>query len=156
MPTRGQMGIPHRQADWDAMQDLRNHKATEEYVAKKDSISVFSQRKPMRYLLNSAVITSPGTYDYRLVTPAQAKEWSSGGFRSTIGYEQTAEALAQILGSPVAVDRTMIQMQPGDEALVFRLALPPGTPRIDPGDKGRLSQAVMDGHFEIGILARTA
>lgn len=156
MPTRGQMGIPHRQADWDAMQDLRNHKATEEYVAKKDSISVFSQRKPMRYLLNSAVITSPGTYNYRPVTPAEAKEWAAGGFRSTIGYEQTAEALSQILGTTVPVDRTTIRMEPGDEALVFRLILPPGTLRIDPGDKGRLAQAVIDGHFEIGLLIRTA
>ena len=48
----------------------------------------------------------------------------------------------------------MIYMLEGDEALVFRLVFPPGSDRIDPGDKGRLSQAVLDGHYELGLLTR--
>lgn len=108
----------------------------------------------MKYILNSAVVTSPGGYRYRLVTPDEAKRWAADGFTSTVGYEQTAEALEQLLGVPVPVDRRTITMQAGDEALVFRLAFPPGTPRINPGDKGALSKAVMAGHFELGLLTR--
>lgn len=109
----------------------------------------------MRYLLNSAVITSPGRYDYRHVTEEMARNWyDCGPVTSTIGYEQTAEALSDILGVKVAVNRTTIVMLPEDEALVFRLVLPPGTPRIEPSDKGRLLKAVLDGHFELGLLIR--
>jgi len=107
-----------------------------------------------KYILNSAVITAPGRYDYRLITADDARVWAAGGFTSTVGYEQTADALTQLLGVPVPVDRRTITMAPGDEALVFRLVFPPGTPRIDPGDKGRLAQAVMDGQYELGLLTR--
>lgn len=62
----------------------------------------------------------------------------------------------ELLGVEIAVDRRTIQMQPGDEALVFRLALPPGTPRIDPRDKGALGRALIAGHYELGILRREA
>lgn len=48
MPTRGQMGIPHRREDWDAMQDARAHKATEEYIAKRDAIPQFGVPKMIR------------------------------------------------------------------------------------------------------------
>lgn len=107
----------------------------------------------MRYLLNSAVVTSPGLYIYRLATVEQAKAWHARGpVVSTIGYQQTADALTELLGVPVMVNRVAIAMQPHDEALVFRLSLPPGTERIDPADKGRLSDAIMAGHYELGIL----
>lgn len=108
----------------------------------------------MKYILNSAVITAPGEYSYRLITPEQAREWAREAFTSTVGYEETAAALSVLLGCDVAVNRVMIQMQPGDEALVFRLALPPGTPRINPQDKGRILQALESQHFEIGLLRR--
>ena len=107
----------------------------------------------MRYLLNSAVITAPGRYDYRLVSNAEARQWfAAGAVTSTIGYQETADALALLLQAPVAMDRRTITMQPGDEALVFRLAFPTGTPRIDPRDKGELGRAVLAGYYELGIL----
>lgn len=109
-----------------------------------------------RYLLNSAVITSPGDYSYWLVTPEVARVWYHTGRApvSTIGYLETAEALGALLGVPVAVDRRTIEMRPGDEALIFRLKLPPGSPRIDPADKGRLGREVLAGNFELGLLRR--
>lgn len=100
------------------------------------------------------MITFPGRYDYRLISPEEARAWAAQGYVSTIGYQETADALAQLLGMPVSVDRRTIQMAAGDEALVFRLALPPGTPRIAPGDKGALGKAVLAGHFELGLLSR--
>lgn len=108
-----------------------------------------------RYLLNSAVITAPGDYRYRIVTPEAARAWHQAGpVVSTIGYEETATALGELMGSPVSVDRRTITMAPGDEALVFRLAFPPGTPRIDPKDKGALGRAILAGHYELGLLTR--
>ena len=110
----------------------------------------------MRYILNSAVITAPGTYTYRLMNPDEAREWATLGFESAVGYEQTAEALTELLGVPVAVHRIFVDMAAGDEALVFRLKLPHGSPRIEPQDKGRLSDAIIAGHFELGLLYREA
>jgi len=110
----------------------------------------------MRYILNSAVITAPGLYYYRLLTPEEAREWygSGAGVISTIGYPETAEALSQLLGHFVLVNRVSIQMQPGDSALIFRLVLPPGSPRIDPKDKGQIISHIQAGHWELGLLRR--
>jgi hypothetical protein len=109
-----------------------------------------------KYILNSAVITAPGTYVYRLISPEEAKQWyfAEPKPESTIGYEETAAALSQILGVPISVNRKTIVMEPGDEALVFRLVLPPGSPRIDPKDKGQIAQHVKAGHWELGLLKR--
>ena len=111
-----------------------------------------------RYVLNSAVITSPGRYFYRLLTPEKAREWWLKGPTpvSTIGYEETAEALSQLLNVYVPVNRITIRMQPKDEALVFRLVLPPGSPRIDPKDKGQIASHVKAGHWELGLLTMEA
>jgi hypothetical protein len=111
----------------------------------------------MRYLLNSAVITAPGRYSYRLVTPEEARAWAAQGpWVSTLGYAETAALASEVLGVPVPMDRRTIRMEAGDEALVIRLALPPGSPRIDPKDKGRLGQAILAGHIELGVLVREA
>ena len=109
-----------------------------------------------KYLLNSAVITTPGIYEYYIITSEQARKWygDGAGVVSTIGYEETANALSLLLGSPVATNRVTIKMNVGDEALVFRLVLPPGTPRIDPKDKGQNMQHVNAGHWELGLLRK--
>ena len=109
-----------------------------------------------RYLLNSAVITSEGIYQYKLITPQEAQQWFRNGNAplSTIGYEETAFALSVLLGAPIQVNRITIRMEPGDEALVFRLVLPPGTPRIQPHEKGRITEHVKAGHWELGLLKR--
>ena len=109
----------------------------------------------MRYLLNSAVITTPGRYSYTLLSSEEARAWADAGeFISTVGYPETAAVAANILGKPVTVDRRTVKMLPGDEALVIRLALAPGSARINPNDKGRLGEAVVAGHVEIGLLRR--
>jgi hypothetical protein len=110
----------------------------------------------MKYLLNSAVITAPGIYEYKLVTPEDARTWYGDGANvfSTIGYPETAEALSLMLGKPIKAIRITIEMQPGDEALVFRLTLPPGSKRIDPKDKGLIAAHVLSGYWELGLLRR--
>jgi len=112
----------------------------------------------MRYILNSAVITAPGLYYYRLLTPEQACEWygSGAGVLSTIGYPETAKTLSLFLDKPIEVNRITIEMRPWDEALVFRLVLPSGSPRIDPKDKGQIifSPHTQVGYWELGLLRR--
>jgi hypothetical protein len=109
----------------------------------------------MKHILSSAVITGPGTYEYMLITVEQAQAWiDEGGWVSTIGYPETAEALSRITGCRVPWKRETIRMDVGDEALVFRLVLPPA--RIDQGAKGRLGLDHIRNHCECGILRRTA
>jgi hypothetical protein len=109
----------------------------------------------MGYSLNSAVITAPGLYRYALVTEEEARRWwAQGPVVSTIGYAETAAALSEMLGVTVQVDRRTVTMEPEDEALVFRLVLPPGAARIDPRDKGRLGEILRSGAIEIGLLRR--
>jgi len=108
----------------------------------------------MRYILNSAVITSPGRYTYRLVEVEEAKDWlKAGPWTSTIGYQETAEALGSLLGVEIPVSRTQIKMGVGDEALIYRLTI-----RIsDPATKGRIGDPEwLRSHSEIGILSRDA
>jgi hypothetical protein len=109
-----------------------------------------------KYILNSAVLTSFGLFYYTAITSEEAREWYGDGAEvvSTIGYEETAQALSQLLGRPVPVNRVTIKMEVGDEALVFRLVLPPGSPRIDSKDKGTITQHVQAGHWELGLLRR--
>lgn len=106
----------------------------------------------MRYLLNSAVITTPGTYEYRHISLNEAREWLKNGETpySTIGYEQTAQVLSDALKIPVAVNRVQIKMQTGDEALVFRLTVR----LIDVSLKGRLDDEFIKQNCEIGILKK--
>jgi hypothetical protein len=76
----------------------------------------------LRYLLNSAVITGPGTYTYQLVTAEEATEWlHRGDFISRIGYPATADHIENLAGVRPALSREATAMQPGDEALVVRL-----------------------------------
>lgn len=110
-----------------------------------------------RYALNSAVLTAPGTYTYRIVTPEEARDWwHEGPVHSTIGYPETCEAMRAILRVDVPVNREVVRMEPGDCALVFRIALPKGERRLSVGRKGAQGQAFLLRHCEIGLLTRAA
>lgn len=110
----------------------------------------------MRYILNSAVLTAFGSYSYDAMDREGAQYWlSRGHYQSTIVYLETAEALSALLGVPIVADRRTITMAAGDEALVFRLALPPGSAGINPSDKGQILRHVQRGHWELGLLRRT-
>jgi len=103
-----------------------------------------------RYVLNSAVLTSPGRYSYRLMGADEARDWAQrGDFVSAVGYPETAEVLSAVLGVKVPVQRVEVRMQPGDEALVFRLKTRP-----EPGSKGNLGQDFLLENSEFGLLVR--
>ena len=104
-----------------------------------------------RFILNSAVITKPGKYHYYLISPDEAQKWvNAGPYESTIGYQETAIALSLITARPIRCNRKLIHMNPGDEALIFRL-----TCRMsDPDLKGKLTPEFVLNDCEIGILKR--
>ncbi len=104
-----------------------------------------------RYILNSAVITLPGVYEYKLIDTKKMKSWlQDGNWESTIGYEETAKALEVISGIKIPVNRVQIKMQVSDEALVYRL-----TKRIINTEmKGHEGVVSILDCSEIGILQR--
>lgn len=105
----------------------------------------------MKYILNSAVITTPGSYKYSLITPEEAKQWlQEREWESTVGYEETAIALEQVTGIKIPTNRKQIKMVEGDEALVFRL-----TKRLsEPELKGKVGLQRILENCEIGILKK--
>lgn len=108
----------------------------------------------MKYILNSAVITAPGDYTYMHITVVEALTWlHEGGWDSTIGYPETAEALQKISGCKIPVSRKIIIIQEGDNALVFRLVFPQGY-RPDPSKKGDMGIDFILKNSEIGLLRR--
>ncbi len=107
----------------------------------------------MRYILNSAVVTKPGTYTYRLITADEAKKWieeSNPIPISCIAYQETCDALEKLTGFSFPRNRIQTYMQTGDEALIFRL-----TARLsDPDLKGKLTTEFILKNCEIGILTK--
>lgn len=126
---------------------------------------------PSYYILNSAVITAYGKYEYTPTTSVGARTWlREHTWKSCIGYPETAEALEIITTlngkhPPIVipVNRQVIQMKckwndekeefEGDEALVFRLVFPSGY-RLDPTQKGKLGYEFIKNNCEFGILQR--
>lgn len=126
----------------------------------------------MKLVINAAMVPNEGTFRYWLIDRAAAASWMYESFgwddpmpASYIGYQQTAEHLAalfceewsrrndsgEISATPpfsVPLNRAKCSMQPGDKALVCRLAY-----RVEnPATKG-LPQPE---DWEYGILERIA
>ncbi|MEM7820035.1 MAG: DUF1874 domain-containing protein [Candidatus Aenigmatarchaeota archaeon] len=109
----------------------------------------------MLYILNSAVITTPGKYSYRLIDREYAIDLlASNQWISTIGYESTAKAMSELVGMEIPLNRVTIRMKAGDIAIVFRIVLPEGAERIDPKDKGQLNKIIDKGWWELGLLEK--
>lgn len=103
-----------------------------------------------RYVLSSAVITTPGTYSYVHIPPTSARRWLEGGeYESALGYDVTAAALHEVTGVHVEVSRHLVRMKPGDEALVFRV-------KINPRENHHYTTRELAERSEIGLLRRLA
>lgn len=107
----------------------------------------------MRFIFSSAVITAPGTYRYRHIDLQAARRWlEAGPYHSTIRYRETAHALGALLGRRIETRDEQVKMQPGDEALIFRLIFPTGTRGLPTDQKGKVSVQFILDHCELGIL----
>lgn len=99
-------------------------------------------------LLNSAVFTNPGTFQYREVTFEEAYHLlQAHEIESFVGYEQTAFLLTSLLGKVIGVNRGKAHMEVGDTAVVCRLKV-----RVPPEDKGGFQLNPQD--VEMGTITR--
>ena len=102
------------------------------------------------YLLNSAVMTSFGTYIYQPLSLAGFRELLPQAV-SYIGYPETAEAIRILTGVSVSLNRGTIKMAVGDKGIIFRL----GSRVTDPTKKGVIGVQEVLRAYEIGLLERT-
>lgn len=73
-------------------------------------------------LLNTSILTDYGIFGYVPLSLEDAIDIASReNVESAIGHEATAQILAEVLGIPVAVNRTNTKQAPGDQAIVFKL-----------------------------------
>jgi len=102
-----------------------------------------------RFLLSAAVIPGPGTYHFERCDAAAARQWLlAGEFVSAVGYAETARLIADLFLVECAVNRAMIAMEPGDEALVMRLKQ-----RV-PASELKGAVGVDPASIELGLLRR--
>lgn len=105
-----------------------------------------------KYLLNSAVVTSPGVWSYRHISLREFTELLPDA-ESFIGFKEAAKAITVLTGIDVPVNRTRCDLEEGESALIFRLAFPPGTKRPEKA-KGGFPVEFLIANSEIGILEK--
>ncbi|MCL4745050.1 MAG: DUF1874 domain-containing protein [Burkholderiaceae bacterium] len=103
----------------------------------------------MRYVLNSPVLTSFGTYSFTgPIDIERARRFVESGAQSAVGHASTARFLTRLLGVEIRCERCAITMHPGDAALVFRLNERPGAgSELQFDDLDRSS-------YQLGLLTR--
>jgi len=101
-------------------------------------------------LLNAAILTAYGTFDYKLITLEEARRTvrEADAVQSAIGHSSTAEILAELLEFPVDKNRFEYKQETGETALIFRLKQRPPEGRI-------LSrEEIEEIGYEFGVLRR--
>lgn len=73
-------------------------------------------------ILNTSIATEDGRYTLRTVTAGEARKLLDGQpVLSAVGHEATAQALTEVLGVSVPVNRIQFAQQCGQVAIVFKL-----------------------------------
>lgn len=106
----------------------------------------------MRYILNSAVITKPGVYKYRVLTESKFAEMllSRDDWVSRVGYHETKRRIEELTHGKLSpsISRETSPMNVGDEALVIRIRY-----RVADPSKKRYEKPSPDS-WEYGFLVR--
>lgn len=102
-------------------------------------------------LINTALLTAYGSYEYKRATVEEVKALLQTGFTSYIGHKATAQVLSEDLGVVIAFHRGGFQQQPGDTAIVVKIH----TPRLQEGALLDESEIRRIG-YDFGILLRLA
>ena len=104
-----------------------------------------------RYVMSSAVLTGPGTFEYALIDTERAREWLRvHAYTSALRFVQSADALALLTGEHVPVSREFCELAVGDEALVYRLKVPMST--VSSSQLQRIDYVTRNS--ELGLLRR--
>ncbi|NPA44867.1 MAG: YddF family protein [Chlorobi bacterium] len=102
------------------------------------------------YITNSSILTNPGEYSYKIIDINEAKKLveKKGNFISAIGHVSTANILTSLLNIKIPYNRISIQLNAGDQCLVFKLK-----ERLEEGKIYKENELEKIG-FEIGLLTR--
>ena len=86
-----------------------------------------SRVTPMLYLMSTTIIPAEATGIWRVsaLTLGEAQQLAAGEFTSAVGHTSTAEAMTELLGQPVKMNRLTVQPVPGDRFLCFKLSRRP-------------------------------
>lgn len=73
-------------------------------------------------ILNTAILTSFGAYDYQQIDLEEAREIvKNNAIQSAVGHQATADILSSLLERPIPVNRIEYTQKVEEEALVFKL-----------------------------------
>lgn len=82
------------------------------------------------------MLKGDATLQVRKVSVEEARALLAPGFVSAVGHQDTANILTDLLGVPVAANRTNVALGPGDKVLVAQYRgprLPEGATRLPEG-----------------------
>lgn len=101
-------------------------------------------------LLNAAILTAYGAFDYKFIPLEEARRIvrEADAVQSAIGHSSTAEILAELLEFPVDKNRFEYKQETGETALIFRLKQRP------PEGKILSREEIEEIGYEFGILRR--
>lgn len=101
------------------------------------------------FVINTPILTDWGKYDFRGIFLSEVKKMlANADFMSAIGHEGTATLMTKLIGIYIPVNRIQIKMDPGDEAIVFRVLV-----RLPEG-KVLSEEEISKISFSFGILKR--
>lgn len=107
-----------------------------------------------KILMNSAMMPNDGYYFVKQVPKDEfVKLWKSfdGGFVSSIGYEDNARYLTELLGENIPMNRQETFLEDGDILFILKLKYRLRNPRT----KGRFTPRDSDYMFQIGKYSKS-